>query len=92
MITEVAEAKVPKKELNVTKEKKNPIYRISHHKGHGRVSSTVCMNKGEEVIKVARSKTEKLLREGWKYCSKSKWREVFLSSPDTKRDKKKLKI
>jgi hypothetical protein len=71
-VTEVTEG--GKKVLKVKKERKDPKYYPSHHKGHGKVSNSVCVKKGEEIRKVERVTVEKLIEQGWNYCSKKEWK------------------
>jgi hypothetical protein len=74
--TEVAssDSKAPKS-LKVTKEKKDPKKRISHHKGHGKQKATVCVKNGGAIQRVSRKEAAKLVDTGWAYCSRSEWRK-----------------
>jgi hypothetical protein len=58
------------------KEKKSPDRRPSHHRGHGKVDNWVCVNKGDEVLRVERKTVEaKYINQGWNYCPKSLWKQ-----------------
>lgn len=85
-----------KKAVVVTRrERKDPSRRISHHRGHGRQKSTVCVKKGDDCQRVPRSEAEKLVTTGWAYCSRSAWRTarsgVTPVAPVAKKSKK-LKV
>jgi hypothetical protein len=69
-----SDSKAPKS-LKVTKEKRDPSKRPSHHKGHGKQKATVCVKNGGAVQRVSRKEAAKLVDTGWAYCSRSEWRK-----------------
>ncbi len=48
---------------------------ISHHRGHGRRKSTVCVRNGSGVVRVKWTDAAKLVSQGGEYVNRSVWRE-----------------
>ena len=71
---EVTDAKGNKSFKKVSA-RKDPSCYISHHKGHGNTRNSVCVKKGEEVLKVPRKGVEaEYIAQGWSYCPRKEWK------------------
>lgn len=58
-----------------------------------RVSSNVCVRKGDDIRKVKRDKAEEMVRAGWSYCPRSAWKgtknvEKGVENTETKSENK----
>lgn len=64
--------------VKTSSQRRQPSHYPSHHKGHGKQSSTVCvsLDGGKTVQKMSRSTADKLVAQGKaQYASKTLWRE-----------------
>ena len=82
--TVASEAKAESKEVKpvqvATLKTKRPAHaRPSHHRGHGKISNTVCitLDGGKTAIKMFRKQADQLVQDNRaKYVSKTVWREL----------------